>query len=70
MRTAPIISILCPSATDQSQVLQLIDPTLTPINRPDMVIIQDGDTVRFTHLSDCDGYEYTAKQYLTEQKQD
>ena len=63
-------TIYCPTPTDQSQVLQLIDPTLTPINRPDMVIIQDGDKVGLTHISDCDGYEYTAKQYLTEQKQD
>jgi hypothetical protein len=61
-------TILCPTPTDQTQVLRLIDPTLTPINRPDMVIIQDGDRISFTHISDCDGYEYTAKQYLTEQK--
>ena len=63
-------TILCPTPTDQSRILQLIDPTLTPINRPDMVIIQDGDRVSFTHLSDCEGYEYTEKQYLTEQKHD
>ena len=60
-------TILCPTPTDQTRILRLIDPTLTPINRPDMVIIQDGNKVTFTHLSDCDGYQYTAKQYLTEQ---
>jgi len=62
------LSIYCPTFEDQVKVLQHLDPTLTPINRPDMVIIQDGDRVGFTHLSDCDGYEYTAKEYLTEQK--
>lgn len=57
-------TILCPTPTDQTQVLQLINPKLTPINRPDMVIIQDGDRVGFTHLSDCGGYQYTAAQWI------
>ena len=61
-------TIYCPTPTDQISVLNLINPNVTPINRPNIIIIQDGDKVSFTHLSDCDGYEYTAKQYLTEQK--
>lgn len=59
-------TIYCPTEADQSQVLSLLDPTLTPINRSNMIIIKDGDRTSFTHLSDCDGYQYTAKEWIKE----
>ena len=63
-----MITIFCKTPSDQSQVLSLLDPTLTPINRSNMIIIKDGDRTSFTHLSDCDGYQYTAKQWIKEHK--
>lgn len=57
-------TIYCPTPTEQSEVLRILAPKLKPLNRKDMVIIHGDNYTSLTHISDCNGYQMTAKEYL------
>lgn len=63
-----MITIFCKNPTDQAQVLNYLESQLKPINSTDIVIIYDVDGISFTDISDCDGYQFTAKEYLKTDK--
>ena len=61
-------TIYCHTPTEQSEVLRILAPKVNPVNRPDMVIMHGDNYTSLTHISDCDGYQFTAKEYLKTDK--